>query len=299
MLTCTVQGFFLRSPDAALKKEIENLKEELERIQRESQATVDKLQKKLNVERKAKEDALTRLSSAAASRLRDNNPGITDLSDPNRPLKLSERASELYDNEWTNAMERLEMERSSTKANKTATQMAEIKDVHLLRNILTESFKLCHNAAIQQLDSYPELIVMPKLVDSPQNKIKVPSLPSELCKPLKDFRKNHAFLALDELFKVFSEEIKKTLRLRVRQYKACEVYIKECIELCWLMAVQDPPLHIEWEYQEGDKFDPAKMRSYTHSGDMIDYVVWPVLYLYENGPLLAKGVVQGKKGERS
>ena len=83
--------------------------------------------------------------------------------------------------------------------------------------------------------------------------------------------------------------------MRGRQHKACEIYIKECIELCWLMAVQDPPLHMEWEYQEGDKFDPSKMRSYTHSGDLIDYVVWPMLYLYEDGPLLAKGVVQGKK----
>ena len=49
-----------------------------------------------------------RLSAAAASKLRDKNPGITDLSDPNRPLKLSEKVSELYDNEWTNAMEYLD-----------------------------------------------------------------------------------------------------------------------------------------------------------------------------------------------
>lgn len=49
-----------------------------------------------------------RLSAAAAHRLRDQNPGITDLSDPNRPLKLAEKVSELYDNEWTNAMENLE-----------------------------------------------------------------------------------------------------------------------------------------------------------------------------------------------
>lgn len=51
---------------------------------------------------------LARLSAAAANRLRDQNPGITDLSDPNRPLKLAEKVSELYDNEWTNAIENLE-----------------------------------------------------------------------------------------------------------------------------------------------------------------------------------------------
>ena len=34
-----------------------------------------------------------------------NNPNIADLSDNNRPTKLAEKYSELYDNEWTNAYE--------------------------------------------------------------------------------------------------------------------------------------------------------------------------------------------------
>jgi len=51
---------------------------------------------------------LNRLSAFAGNKLRDNNPGITDLSDPNRPMKIAEKVSELYDNEWTNAMEKLE-----------------------------------------------------------------------------------------------------------------------------------------------------------------------------------------------
>jgi len=36
-----------------------------------------------------------------------DNPNITDLSDKNRPTKLGEVFSELYDNEWTNAFEGL------------------------------------------------------------------------------------------------------------------------------------------------------------------------------------------------
>ena len=48
-----------------------------------------------------------RLSEIAGARLKYNNPGITDLSDDNRPNKLSEKFSELYDNEWTEAFEEL------------------------------------------------------------------------------------------------------------------------------------------------------------------------------------------------
>ena len=45
-----------------------------------------------------------RLSTIAGSKLTHNNPGIADLSDKNRPQKLGEYFSELYDNEWTEAV---------------------------------------------------------------------------------------------------------------------------------------------------------------------------------------------------
>ena len=49
----------------------------------------------------------TRLSTIAGERLRLHNPGIADLSDENRPNKLAEKFSELYDNQWTEALESL------------------------------------------------------------------------------------------------------------------------------------------------------------------------------------------------
>ena len=64
------------------------------------------------------------------------------------------------------------------------------------------------------------------------------------------------------------------------------------------MRVQDPPVHMKWDFGEDEDFDTNIMRSYTKSGKFVSYVVWPVLYLHENGPLLAKGVVQGKKAKR-
>ena len=47
--------------------------------------------------------SIFRLSALAGSKLTDGNANIADLSDENRPTKLSERYSELYDNEWTEA----------------------------------------------------------------------------------------------------------------------------------------------------------------------------------------------------
>jgi len=40
------------------------------------------------------------------SKMKESNPTISDLSDPNRTTKLAERYGELYDNEWTDAVEK-------------------------------------------------------------------------------------------------------------------------------------------------------------------------------------------------
>ena len=40
-------------------------------------------------------------------KLNENNSGIADLSDPNRSTKVAEKYNNLYDNEWTDALESL------------------------------------------------------------------------------------------------------------------------------------------------------------------------------------------------
>ena len=48
-----------------------------------------------------------RYSKLAGESLAMGNVNIADLSDPNRPTKLAEQFSELYDNDWTDAFEEL------------------------------------------------------------------------------------------------------------------------------------------------------------------------------------------------
>ena len=48
-----------------------------------------------------------RLSKFTSNQLADNNPNIADLGDINRPTKLAEKFSELYDNEWTETFDLL------------------------------------------------------------------------------------------------------------------------------------------------------------------------------------------------
>ncbi|CAG2229812.1 unnamed protein product [Mytilus edulis] len=79
-----------------------------------------------------------------------------------------------------------------------------------------------------------------------------------------------------------------------RPQKLSEPYVNKCIELCWYSAISDPPLVYAFEANTNvDDF-----RGYTKSGDEIDYVVWPSMYLHEYGPLLYKGVVQYKMTDK-
>lgn len=58
--------------------------------------------------------AFFKLSRVADVHLSDNNPDISDLSDSDRPQKLNEKMSDLYDKEW--AIEILETDQSEQTA---------------------------------------------------------------------------------------------------------------------------------------------------------------------------------------
>ena len=48
------------------------------------------------------------MSKVAGIKLTEGNREIAELGDPNRPTQLGEQFAELYDNEWTDAMEELD-----------------------------------------------------------------------------------------------------------------------------------------------------------------------------------------------
>ena len=60
-----------------------------------------------------------------------------------------------------------------------------------------------------------------------------------------------------------------------------------------MMCVQDPPVVLDWSAQEG-AFNVDLYRAYTKSGSQLEFVVWPIIYLHEGGPVLLKGVAQGR-----
>ena len=67
-----------------------------------------------------------RLSEHISLKLADNNPNIADLSDLNRPTKLAEKFSLLYDDQWTDAFDALQQRPEFKVDSKAIKQLLEI-----------------------------------------------------------------------------------------------------------------------------------------------------------------------------
>ena len=76
--------------------------------------------------------------------------------------------------------------------------------------------------------------------------------------------------------------------------KAMTVYSTKCLDLCWYMNLHSPPLVLDLGAKAGGKFDKETFKYYTTSGPKMSFLVWPALRLHKGGPMLAKGVAQGK-----
>ncbi|WAQ98116.1 hypothetical protein MAR_022489 [Mya arenaria] len=109
-------------------------------------------------------------------------------------------------------------------------------------------------------------------------------------------------------------------------------YVSSCVKLSLLMSASDPPVVVDcpgWvpctpDYQseqdehsgvfgqtnvnaEGDErnknstsdlkerrnFNKELFKEYTVRGNYVEFFVWPVMFLHENGPVLTKGIAQG------
>ncbi|XP_048774620.2 uncharacterized protein LOC125679439 [Ostrea edulis] len=250
------------------RQELFSIQQQHEEILRRSLREKDNQLKSLTEE---KDNLLTRLSQIAGARLRDNNPAVSDLSDPNRPLKLSEKISELYDNEWTDAMEILEKDRDETMA------------VETLLSIILKCFSLCQKHSRFQLTSLSNALVL--------NEESTPDSTSAE-KYAKDIQKSSSSWVLSDsnLHSIIWQEIGKTIGQQ--DASRCKPYIDKCVQYCWLMCIQDPPMHTV-VFPRGLNFNSDEMKSFTKLGQFVDFTVWPAFYLHENGPLLSKAVVQG------
>ncbi|XP_078326242.1 uncharacterized protein LOC111123105 isoform X2 [Crassostrea virginica] len=261
------------------QEETERLKHDNEylenRYQEETERLINEntqLKKRVNEEKTEKEKALNRLSTIAGERLRLHNPGIADLSDENRPNKLAEKFSELYDNQWTEALESL-----------NRTGQSERVSVENLFKTLEEIYTTCMKSAQDQRESLIQIITKP----STKVPLEVSSGSENTTSKVIDLQKQTASSAFIDTKNLIIDENPK-----LAENDALLKYTERSIELCWLMAIQDPPMMLNFGPAQNEDMDTNTFRAFTRTGQKVDFVVWPAVYLYKGGPLVHKGVLE-------
>ncbi|XP_052721753.1 uncharacterized protein LOC128192810 isoform X2 [Crassostrea angulata] len=78
------------------------------------------------------------------------------------------------------------------------------------------------------------------------------------------------------------------------QFAKTTHFAERCVELCWFMQTTRPPIHLSAHIPDDGRMNNDILSAYMKSGTEVDYIVWPVMYLYENGPVLNKGIAQPK-----
>ncbi|KAL3879564.1 hypothetical protein ACJMK2_031858 [Sinanodonta woodiana] len=244
---------------AQLKSRISDFKKQVEELKTEKQSLV------------------TRLSKICSVKLTDGNPNIADLSDPNRPDKLADQFSELYDNQWTDSFEKLHERLGFSEKNA----------IEILLKIVLTTYDICMHQVEHQnktLENALSLFTGVKGTDQANESVIQESLFN-----LRTFRAKHYFLDKEDFQRKIEDSLHGTISSN--ECSACESYIAECIKICWQMCVKYPSMYMS--AKTNTDFDHGLYTSYTTAGEHVSYVVWPVLFQYEEGPMLKRGIAQG------
>lgn len=269
------------------------------------------MNQQLQDEKKAKESAMTRISELSSRLLKSGNSDVTELSDPNRPMKLAEELNGCYDNEWTDAYEALTEEKN--KKDEEAIDM--------LYAMLQKCHDLCLEAARKQYCQLEDVATTPTLLlprssqsqAAPKSDKKAPTKgskppaedldfgtdefePTTKIEPyIKEFRKVIAAeatkTAVAEVLTLLKQS--KLVPEDIMAVTAVHQYLHKVARICWLMVTQYPPLELKMDVKAGDKFNFEIFREYTTRGQKIVRPVWPPVYLHANGPLISKGFADG------
>lgn len=321
------------------EKEISNLKEQLTAAGKNHQAllkskeeSIQRLNNELEMAKRQQEVLLARLSQLAGAKLMLANPNINDMSDPNRPVKIAEEFSVLYDNLWADVFEQL----SGTY------KLSERDSIQTLLQILQDSYDYCkdisskrylntlaeltlwklvepnetpsqvqgtgkNNSDVKATDSKEitlgEIQKLQTLLDSPSSSsaadnttvdlilekigLNVTCL-SDIKKMLKSSLEGTSVIVQENFWKQLIKDPKGHKDI----LECTKPFLMKCVHICWLMMRQDPPVYLKFSCKRGDTFNKNIYKYYSTTGKMLDFVVWPAMFLHENGPLLSKGYAQ-------
>ncbi|XP_033743556.1 uncharacterized protein LOC117329638 [Pecten maximus] len=253
------------------------------------------LVRRLESQQRDIEEMTTRLSRFASNQVTQGNPNIADLSDKNRPTKIGEKFGELYDNEWSEAYEAFK------EKMEIVNDEDEPKVIEQLLRVVHSAQMFCADVSNDQLNQLKKNLKQPILevsfTSSGGKQRETKSVPEDKGletsaeKYAKNFRKECALRCIPAVIQLYkSTQGQHFSWARSPHADAIHKYVDRCIELIWLMSVQDPPMYLV-SAEKGDKVRTDLFTYYGSKGKVVESTVWPAVLLHSNGPIISKGYI--------
>lgn len=208
------------------------------------------------------------------------------LSSDAKSTRTGERWESLYSHEWTHAYEELCMHDKEEKIHRGPEKR--------LMAIIDWCYKKCSDLAADQMEQIKPLLsniacyMQFQQPEGHKDNEQVSNTLESLIIHLK-LQRQHDSDMVSQLKQKCVDEYKSTHEeVLKRELK----FVEKCAELCWTMRISDPPMVIKHTNLEGTKFAISRFNRCKLESRQTELVVWPCLLLYENGPVVTKGIVR-------
>ncbi|KAL4230767.1 hypothetical protein ACF0H5_011142 [Mactra antiquata] len=218
--------------------------------------------------------------------LDDKSTEMADLYNPFPPEKLAEQFKDLFNTLWKEALDYY----------KTSLKSTEQKAAERLMNILSDTNNYCTENSMYQLERVTRELVCP----GANNEVfhDVSKLEQSDVKQVENIRKQTCRFSCEFVKNSFITRLESANgeSYTFDELTACMSYIERCVELCWYMSVQVPAMYIGFNdnTKQDIAVDKSKYEISSGKGAKVDFVMWPPLYRYKDGPLLCKGCIKTK-----
>ncbi|KAL4230708.1 hypothetical protein ACF0H5_011083 [Mactra antiquata] len=218
------------------------------------------------------------------TKLTDNKSKMASISNINRPSKLAEKFSQLYESEWSDAFEVVKkLEKYRGESDKAI--------IKVLFDTVTIAYQMALEKATSEIEKIKEEM---NATGGNENE------PEEIIKQLKYRRKADRVVPDDDLKQKYQSKVGNMfphIPCDNPEFDHWNRYRDACLNIAWLMAIQDPPVYLECgdeSCKSGDNHDSSRYKEYSNPGDMVDFPVWPATYMKQGGLILQTGVAQCK-----
>ncbi|KAL4229696.1 hypothetical protein ACF0H5_010084 [Mactra antiquata] len=224
---------------------------------------------------------------------RRNDDGVTSQQlDVERGFRAVAQAfGVLFDEEWASAFEELH------------DDISEREKVQILLEVVQKAYefnKVERDRQLAEAERIAKTIVagqgyVQKSADDPTNEkdTLISFLYENALYALPNLQKKFQTTEMEKMNKKWAEHLKKS-SIRFQIKADFKTYIDKCVQLTWLICIEDPPIHMAYG-KRNDALDMQFYKPYTKQGKYIDYIAWPALQHKDmKGSVLLKGRAQGK-----